>query len=73
MKKKVNVSLKRAINTLACKYAYAIQNPGIFKPVSWALYQTWKEIDEVERYRDGHIDGIERYAKNAKSKHRISG
>ena len=23
----------------------------VYKPMSWALYQTWKEVDEKERVR----------------------
>lgn len=31
------------------RYLYAIKQKWIFKPLAWALYQTWKEIDRAER------------------------
>ena len=44
-------------------YEEALQSPIIKKPVSWALYQTWKKWDSQERKRkikyvkDSEVDG----------------
>ena len=32
-------------------YEKALQSPIVRKPVSWALYQTWKRWDSEERKR----------------------
>lgn len=32
-------------------YQRALNNPSIRKPISWALYQTWKEYDTKEKTR----------------------
>ena len=32
-------------------YQRALNNPLINKPISWALYQTWKEYDAKEKTR----------------------
>lgn len=34
-------------------YQRALKNPLIRKPISWALYQTWKEYDTKEKARKG--------------------
>ena len=44
----MKVTLDKAIKELCTMYGRGITNKYVFKPVSWALYQTWKKIDELE-------------------------
>ena len=48
----MKVTLDKAIRELCTMYGRGITNKYVFKPVSWALYQTWKKIDELEESRD---------------------
>jgi hypothetical protein len=43
--------LSTAMKHLESKYLQALRNPKIKKPVSWALYQTWKWADTYEKER----------------------
>ena len=46
------VSLDKAIELLATNYGKAVTLDYVNKPVSWALYQTWKEIDDREKNKE---------------------
>lgn len=41
----------KAIGNLIEEYEYAIHNASVYKPVSYALYQTWKKWNEKEEPR----------------------
>ena len=41
----------KAIGDLVEAYEEAIHNSGVYKPVSYALYQTWKKWNEKEESR----------------------
>lgn len=41
----------KAIGDLVEAYEEAIHNSGVYKPISYALYQTWKKWDAKEEYR----------------------
>ena len=46
------MKIETAIKTLVIKHEIAQKNTRIVKPISWALYQTWKEIDKKEKPND---------------------
>lgn len=43
--------LGKAIGDLIANYEDAIHNSGVNKPISYALYQTWKQWNEKEESR----------------------
>ena len=44
--------IRKALKKLRTNYKKALSLEYVLKPVSWALYQTWKEIDaEEEKYK----------------------
>ena len=48
----------KAIGDLIEAYEAAIHDSGVYKPISFALYQTWKKWNEKEESRipGGHKD-----------------
>lgn len=42
-------TLEVAIETLKDVYEKARKMDWVFKPVSWALYQTWRFVDQFEK------------------------
>ena len=40
------MTIGKAITILVDKYEYAKTQDWIINKVAWALYQTWKEVDE---------------------------
>lgn len=50
------ITPSKAIDKLMENYAYALKWDYVRKPMSWALYQTWKWADENERERRGKYD-----------------
>lgn len=42
------MTIGEALNFFIEKYRYAVLHDYIKKPLSWALYQTWKYCDEKE-------------------------
>lgn len=50
--------LGKSISTLVERYQYAISQPWVIKPMSYALYHTWKAIDNIEKPRKGKQDEI---------------
>lgn len=45
------MTLDRVIAELKKQYEYALKKPFIRRPLSYALYQTWKWVDKRERNR----------------------
>lgn len=43
------MTFEKAIKILIAKLGEARRNKTIQKPLAWALYQTWKIVDEKER------------------------
>lgn len=46
------MTLGKAIDIFVIKYKVALGNPIIRKPISWALYQTWIEVEKMEKERE---------------------
>lgn len=46
------MTLGKAIDIFVIKYKVALNNTLIKKPISWALYETWKEVDKKEKERE---------------------
>lgn len=42
------MNIGKAIVLLIENYEYAQKQDYVIKKVAWALYQTWKEVDEKE-------------------------
>ena len=41
--------LEKAIKSIRTEYSEAKKRDYIHKPLSYAIYQTWKIVDEIER------------------------
>jgi hypothetical protein len=46
----------KAIGDLIEAYEIAIHTKEVYKPISFALYQTWKKWNEKEEPRIKHVD-----------------
>ena len=46
------MSLEKVIRVLTEHYEHAKENPVIHKPMAWALYQTWKQVDVLEKPKE---------------------
>lgn len=42
------MTLEKAVKLLEEKYAQAQKMEYVQKPLAWALYQTWKEVDSMK-------------------------
>lgn len=51
MSKKL-ITLEDAHRMLDELYQQAVKNPWIEKPLAWALYQVWREVDAEEERND---------------------
>lgn len=54
MTKKKRVSIERAVNTVLRKYNKAKDLEYVQKPISYALYETWKHFDVIEEKRSNN-------------------
>lgn len=45
------MTIRRMLNTLLENLEIAQKSHYVKKPYSWALYQTWKTIDAIEKER----------------------
>ena len=43
------MSIGKAIKRVIDEYLRVKDIPEIYKPISWALYQTWKIVDSKEK------------------------
>lgn len=50
------MTLKEAIEMLTIRYTYASSQKWCNNPLAWALYQTWKEADRCEFFKEAHGD-----------------
>ena len=48
---KTIISIERAVNTVIQNYKKAKDLKFVRKPISYALYQTWKHYDAIEKER----------------------
>ena len=46
------MSFEKAIKILIVKLGEARRNKAIRKPLAWALYETWKAVNEKEKERE---------------------
>lgn len=53
--RKVVITLGKVLDKFMEKYAYALKWGYVRKPISWALYQTWKWVDENEKERQTDV------------------
>ena len=44
--------LEKAIESIRTEYAEAKKRDYIHKPLSYAIYQTWKMVDKIEREKN---------------------
>lgn len=44
----MNLTLQDVVDVLKTEYMKAKANKHVMKPLSYALYQTWKFIDSIE-------------------------
>lgn len=57
---KREITIERAIRLLCIMYGRAITDKTVGKPVSWALYQSWKRINDMEKSKGmGRKKGVE--------------
>ena len=47
----LTVTIQRAIRLLREQYEKALEMPYIEKPLAWALYQVWQEVNRKEKKR----------------------
>ena len=52
----MGVTIKQAIEHLGCTYHRYKNEPYVQKPISFALYQTWKYFDEREKPRKRELN-----------------
>lgn len=53
------INFEKAFEILRNKYVDGLCNGMIRKPISWALYHTWREVDRLEKPRDLKPDVME--------------
>lgn len=46
------ISLDKVLRMLVEEYANALDDERIYKPMAYALYTVWKEVDQAEREND---------------------
>lgn len=51
MKARIRMTLDDAIKLLTENYRIAQKHEYVLKPLSWALYHTWDEVDKKEKRR----------------------
>ena len=52
----MKLTLGRCIDYLMDRYKYGLAHDYIHKPMSWALYETWKWADHNEKSRVEEAD-----------------
>ena len=56
MKDKAILVIDDVIKEFKEKYEYALKQKYIHKPMSYALYQTWKKIDKTEKKNESNTN-----------------
>lgn len=51
------MTIGRIMDFMLRKHTEAVLNPNVQKPYAWALYKTWKWVDENEKPRKVLEDG----------------
>ena len=56
----MGMTIGRIMDFILRKHTEAVLNPIVQKPYAWAIYQTWKWVDENEKPREvadnGNVD-----------------
>lgn len=47
------ISLDKVLQMLVDEYANALDDERIYKPMSYALYRVWREVDKAEEMKNG--------------------
>lgn len=53
----MGMTIGRIMDFILRKHTEAVLNPTVQKPYAWALYKTWKWVDENEKPREVVEDG----------------
>ena len=48
----MKMTIGRIVDFMLKKHTEALLNPMIYKPYAWAVYQTWKWVNENEKPRE---------------------
>ena len=46
------ISLDKVLKMVLDEYINALDDERIYKPISYALYQVWREVDKVEEMKN---------------------
>lgn len=49
----MKIDIGKVVVLLYENYKTAVENKSVHKPISYALYSTWKYVDSIEKKRDG--------------------
>ncbi len=49
------ISMDKVLQMLVDEYANALDDERIYKPMSYALYQVWREVDKVEEIKNEKV------------------
>ena len=62
------MTLEKAVKLLEEKYDQAQKMEYVQKPLAWALYQTWKEVDSMKYEKQREYNRIAQQRSRAKRK-----
>jgi hypothetical protein len=62
------MTLAKAVKLLESKYEQAKNMEYVHKPLAWALYQTWKEVDSAKDEKRREYNRIAQRKSRAKRK-----
>ena len=62
------MTLEKAVKLLEEKYEQAQKMEYVQKPLAWALYQTWKEVDSMKDEKLREYNRIAQQRSRAKKK-----
>lgn len=62
------MTLEKAVELLEAKYEQAKKIEYVQKPLAWALYQVWKEVDSMKDEKKREYNRIAQQRSRAKRK-----
>lgn len=62
------MTLEKAVKLLEEKYEQAQKMEYVQKPLAWALYQTWKEVDSMKYEKQREYNRIAQQRSRARRK-----
>lgn len=62
------MTLEKAVNLLEEKYEQARKMEYVQKPLAWALFQTWKEVDSKKEEKMREYNRIAKQRSRARGK-----